>query len=113
VESGRGLPRKITSELRRSARAARKAKDIVNADLPEVLITGCRDTQTSADAFINGRYNGALTYGLVDAIRQAKGQLTYRELHNRVTQTLKAKNFDQVPQLEGRTASFGEPLFPA
>ena len=55
VESGRSLPRKVTSELRRSPRAARKAKDIVNADLPEVLITGCRDTQTSADAFINGR----------------------------------------------------------
>ena len=111
VESGRSIPRKVTSELRRSARATRKAKDIVAADLPEVLITGCRDTQTSADAFINGRYNGALTYGLVDAIRQAKGQLTYRELHDRVSQTLKAKDFDQVPQLEGRTASFGGPLF--
>jgi metacaspase-1 len=111
AESGRSLPRKVTSELRRSARASRKAKDIVSADLPEVLITGCRDTQTSADAFINGRYNGALTYGLVDAIRGAKGKLTYRELHDRVSQTLKARQFDQVPQLEGRSASFGEPLF--
>ena len=53
AESGRSLPRNVTSELRRSPRSARKGKDIVNADLPEVLITGCRDTQTSADAFIN------------------------------------------------------------
>ncbi len=78
AESGRSLPRNVTSELRRSPRSARKGKDIVNADLPEVLITGCRDTQTSADAFINGRYNGALTFALVEAIRKSKGRLTYK-----------------------------------
>ena len=65
VESGRSLPKKVSSELRRSPRAARKGKDIVPASVPEMLITGCRDTQTSADAFINGRYNGALTFALV------------------------------------------------
>lgn len=113
VESGRGLPRKVTSELRRSPRPTRKAKDIVKADLPEVLITGCRDTQTSADAFINGRYNGALTFALVEAIRKGKGRLTYRELHDRASAVLKTRKFDQVPQLEGRTARFDEPLFSA
>jgi hypothetical protein len=113
AESGRSLPRTVLSELRKSAPAARKARDIVNADLPELLITGCRDTQTSADAFINGRYNGALTYGLVNAIRTAKGKLTYQELHDRTMAALKQKKFDQVPQLEGRKARFGRPLFTA
>lgn len=113
AESGRSLPRKVLSELRRSAPAARKARDIVNAELPELLITGCRDTQTSADAFINGRYNGALTYGLVNAIRKAKGKLTYQELHDRTMAVLKQKKFDQVPQLEGQKARFGQPLFTA
>jgi hypothetical protein len=113
VESGRSLPKKVTSELRRSSRTTRKAKDIVNAELPEVLITGCRDTQTSADAFINGRYNGALTFGLVEAIRKSKGRLTYRQLHDRASAVLKTRKFDQVPQLEGRTARFDEPLFSA
>lgn len=111
AESGRSLPRKVLSELRKSPPAARKARDIVNADLPELLITGCRDTQTSADAFINGRYNGALTYGLVNAIRQAKGKLTYQDLHDRIVAVLKQKKFDQVPQLEGRKTRFGQPLF--
>jgi hypothetical protein len=78
-----------------------------------VLITGCRDTQTSADAFINGRYNGALTFGLVDAIRSSKGRLTYRELHDRASGVLKTRKFDQVPQLEGRTTEFDRPLFSA
>ncbi len=111
AESGRSLPRKVASELRRSPRSARKAKDIVNAQLPEVLITGCRDTQTSADAFINGRYNGALTFALVDAIRKSKGRLTYKQWHDRAADVLKARKFDQVPQLEGRTARFAAPLF--
>ena len=113
AETGRGLPKKVTTELRRSSRATRKAKDIVNAELPEILITGCRDTQTSADAFINGRYNGALTFALVDAIRKSKGRLTYRQWHDRTAEVLKARKFEQVPQLEGRTSRFDSPLFTA
>jgi hypothetical protein len=111
AESGRSVPRKVSSELRRSPRSVRKGRDIVKAELPEVLITGCRDTQTSADAFINGRYNGALTFSLVDAIRRSKGKLTYNELHDRAAATLKTRRFDQVPQLEGRKTNFDRPLF--
>ncbi len=113
VESRRSLPKKVSTSLRRSSRSIRKFRDIVQADLPEVLIAGCRDTQTSADAFINGRYNGALTYALVDAIRSSKGRLTYRDLHDRASAVLKKKKFDQVPQLEGRTSAFDQPLFTA
>jgi len=111
AETGRGLRRRVTTELRRSTPCTRKKADIVTADLPEVLITGCRDTQTSADAFINGRYNGALTFSLVEAIRGSKGKLTYRDLHDRASAALKKKKFDQVPQLEGRKARFDQPLF--
>jgi len=113
VESGRSAPKQVTSELRGSSRAARKVRDIVTADLPEVLITGCRDTQTSADAFINGRFNGALTFALVEAIRKRRGRLTYQELHDQAAGVLKTRKFDQVPQLEGRKARFAEPLFSA
>jgi metacaspase-1 len=111
VESGRSEPRKVSSELRASPRAARKARDIVKAELPEVLITGCRDTQTSADAFINGKFNGALTFALVDAIRKSRGRLTYRQLHDRAAGVLKTRKFEQVPQLEGRSERFEQPLF--
>jgi hypothetical protein len=111
VESGRSEPRKISSELRASPRAARKARDIVKAELPEVLITGCRDTQTSADAFINGRFNGALTFALVESIRKGRGRLTYRQLHDRAAAVLKTRKFEQVPQLEGRSERFDQPLF--
>jgi metacaspase-1 len=113
VESGRSAPKKVTSELRGSSRAQRKTRDIVKADLPEVLITGCRDTQTSADAFINGRFNGALTFALVEAIRKSRGRLTYRDLHDSAAAVLKRRKFEQVPQLEGRVERFDLPLFSA
>jgi hypothetical protein len=111
AESRRPLTGKVKGELRRSRHSKRSAKDIVNASLPELLITGCRDTQTSADAFINGSYNGALTFSLVEAIRQTRGRLTYRELHDRAARTLKRRGFDQVPQLEGRKSGFDTPVF--
>ncbi|MEO5895364.1 MAG: caspase family protein [Vicinamibacterales bacterium] len=111
AESRRSLPKKVSSELRKSRRTTRGVKDIVDADIPEVLITGCRDTQTSADAFINGRYNGALTFGLVEAIRAAKGDLTYRELHDRASSVIRKRKFEQVPQLETRKAQLDWPLF--
>jgi hypothetical protein len=105
VESGRKLRGAVKRELRASSRAKRKKSDVVHADIRELLVTGCRDTQTSADAFIKGSYNGALTYYLVESIREAKGNLTYRELHKRTLAKLKGE-YDQVPQLEGRREKF-------
>jgi hypothetical protein len=105
VESGRKLRGAVKRELRASSRAKRKKSDVVHADIRELLVTGCRDTQTSADAFIKGSYNGALTYYLVESIREAKGKLTYRELHKRTLAKLKGE-YDQVPQLEGRREKF-------
>ena len=110
VESGRRLRGTVESELRKSSRAVRRKSDVVNADIAEVLVTGCRDTQTSADAYIGGSYNGALTYHLVKAIRQAKGKLTYRKLHQEVIALLKQGDYDQVPQLEGRKTRFDQPF---
>jgi len=110
VESGRALRGAVRGGLRRSGRAARKARDIVPVDLPEVLITGCRDTQTSADAMIDGSFNGALTFNLVAAIGEAKDGVTYRQLHDATVAKLKRGRFDQVPQLEGNRARLDQPF---
>lgn len=108
AESNRKLTGKVKGSLRVSNAAKRKKADRVSVDIPEMLITGCRDTQTSADAYISGSYNGALTYYLVETIRAANGKLSYGELHDGVIKRLKQNDYDQVPQLEGRGAKFAQ-----
>jgi hypothetical protein len=106
AESGRKLRGTVRATVHGASRAARKKSDVVTADIEEILVSGCRDTQTSADARIGGSFNGALTYNLVAAIKEAKGQLSYRDLHTKVLARLKAGGYDQVPQLEGRKRRF-------
>lgn len=110
VESGRKLRGKVKGSLRASAATKRKKSDVVVADIPEILVAGCRDTQTSADAYLKGSYNGALTYCLAETLKAAGGNITYRQLHERTVQRLKQEGFEQVPQLEGRTAKFDRPF---
>jgi metacaspase-1 len=108
-ESGRKLRGTLRGSLRRSRPAQRKS-DVVNVRIPEVLVTGCRDTQTSADAQIGGTFHGALTYNLVETIKVANGKLTYRQLHEGTLKRLRKSRFSQVPQLEGRAARFDQPF---
>jgi hypothetical protein len=105
-ESGRKLRGKLRGELRASPRARRKESDVVEADIPELLVTGCRDTQTSADAYIGNSYNGALTYHLVEALTEAEGKISYLDLHAKTVAKLKQGDYDQVPQFEGRKEQF-------
>lgn len=106
TESGRKLRGTLRAQLGKAPRGRKRKSDVVHAEIQELLITGCRDTQTSADAHIGGSYNGALTYYLVESIKEAEGKLTYRELHQRTIAKLKKNDFDQVPQLEGQRTSF-------
>jgi hypothetical protein len=106
VESGRKLRGTVQGSLRASTLARRRKQDVIDVDIPEVLITGSRDTQTSADAYIGGSYNGALTYCLVQTLKGAGGNISYRQLHEQTIKRLKQGKFDQVPQLEGRVAKF-------
>lgn len=110
AESGRSLRGKFMGGIGAASRTKRKKADIVHADIPELLITGCRDTQTSADAYIAGSYNGALTYNLVATLKAAKGNITYRELHAATLEKLKKGKYDQVPQLEGHRSNFDRPF---
>jgi len=108
TESGRNLRGSVRGTVRKSSRATRRRRDVVNVDIPEVLITGCRDTQTSADAYIRGSYHGALTWSLVGA--HGATPPTYRDLHARTKAALARGGYDQVPQLEGRAAHFDLPF---
>jgi hypothetical protein len=110
AESGRRLKGVVRGKQAELKKTAKRSKEVVSVDIPEVLITGCRDTQTSADAYIAGSFNGALTYYLVAAIKEKKGQLSYRELHARTIELLKKGKYSQVPQLEGRKDHLDRPF---
>jgi hypothetical protein len=79
--------------------------NIVMSAMPHdhcALISGCKSDQESADAVFGGRYNGALTYFLLQALKTPVGpaeQLT--RLVPDVVARLKHNGYDQTPQLRG------------
>lgn len=68
--------------------------------LNHVLWAGCRDNQTSADAEINGYYNGAFSYYFCKQVRENKGNISRSNLWDMVKNSLRFNKFEQVPQLE-------------
>mmetsp|Transcript_26504 Transcript_26504/g.40220 ORF Transcript_26504/g.40220 Transcript_26504/m.40220 type:complete len:513 (-) Transcript_26504:57-1595(-) len=63
-----------------------------------VLISGCKDDQTSADAFQQGTAGGAMTQAFLTAYEQHP-YCTYPELLQAIHQALKQRRFTQRPQL--------------
>ena len=60
-----------------------------------ISFSGCRDEQTSADAFIDGKFQGALTALLAQVLRETKGDISWAELMQRVNELLAAKRYSQ------------------
>jgi len=69
-----------------------------------VLFSGCKNNQTSADAYISGSYNGAFTYYFCKHIRSTQGIISRSELLKRLRASLKHEGYNQVPQLECQAA---------
>jgi hypothetical protein len=76
-----------------------------------ILIAGCRSNQTSADAWINNDYHGALTWYLYQTLSAANFKLSYATLIHGVQAKLKHEHYQQVPQLEGPASYVGKPVF--
>jgi len=69
------------------------------------LISGCTETQESADADINNRYNGALTYYLLHILKSSSGmKLKLTDLVKNTVRELKHNGFSQHPELLGSKA---------
>ena len=67
-----------------------------------IMISGSTDNQTSTDAFINNKANGAMTWSLLESIKQ-KPICSWRELIKNMRDNLKKNGFDQIPQLSSGT----------
>jgi hypothetical protein len=77
-----------------------------------ILLAGCKADQTSAETVLGGVYRGAFTWCLTRTIREAKGNLTYRELMEKAGSLVNQHyNFTQIPQLEGPSEYFDVKIF--
>ena len=91
----------------------------VNASMPAtkcncILISGSKDSQTSADAYLldpnehKKEYQGAMTASF---IANYKDGITYKKLVTNMRTWLKAKKFDQIPQLSsGKHININSPF---
>lgn len=91
------------------------AKPTLNADV--CMWSGCRDTQTSADAHIAGKYAGAMTHAFLHFADSTQQGYAMREKHSAdpvhspanllqdMNGWLKVSKYEQRPQL-----SFGRPV---
>ncbi len=76
-----------------------------------IMISGCMDSQTSAEAWIDNRAQGAMTWSFIETINKTPN-CSWRELLKSMRGLLKSSFFTQIPQLS--TDSFydiGSKLF--
>ena len=75
------------------------------------MISGCTDEQTSADAVFNNKPNGAMTWSLLESLKQ-KPNDSWRELVKNMRDILKTSEFDQIPQFSsGSFVNIDTPVF--
>jgi hypothetical protein len=69
-------------------------------ELPDIcMISGCKDDQTSADAYINTDWQGAMTWSLLKVLKDNNYNLSYRRLVNEMRLLLKDSKYSQIPQM--------------
>jgi hypothetical protein len=87
---------------------------IINETIKETksnvfLISGCFDSQTSADAFIDNKFQGALTWCLLKTLNE-NNNLTWKDLLINMRTLLHLK-YSQIPQLSsGKMIDINSPI---
>jgi hypothetical protein len=64
-----------------------------------ITISGCKDVQTSADAFIKGDWAGAMTSAFLETMEKYEYNVTCFHLLGCIRKYLKQKGYEQVPQI--------------
>jgi hypothetical protein len=75
-----------------------------------LFLSGCLPEETSSDAYIGGRYNGALTAGLRSIIDNVPNA-TWEETHAAILSFMLGNDFSQHPTLKGSTHLMTSKIF--
>ncbi len=103
-------PRFVPPVVSTVGRMARRPFLLPEVDMPEILITGCSDSEYSYDAEFDGRPNGAMTALAIRVIKQNLNE-TYREFYAGLRTLLPSSEYPQTPQLEGSEVNKDRYLF--
>jgi len=85
---------------------------VINPNVSEtkgqvIMISGCKDDQTSADAYVNfnGKYDysGAMTYSFLQTIKDLGTNITYKKLLENMRNILLNNGYPQIPQCSSGT----------
>ncbi len=73
-----------------------------------IMISGCMDEQTSSEANINGKIEGAISWAFIESVKifneeNKITEVSWRQLIISMRDNLKIKGFDQLPQLSTDT----------
>lgn len=77
-----------------------------DVDQSVMLIAGCHSDQTSADAYIGGKYQGAATYALNYCLGNANYAISYKSLVECMNVYMVQHGYDQRPELDGASTLF-------
>lgn len=99
-------------EIKSMKKATKKREFLRENDMVEVLLTGCKSTESSYDANINGKNMGAMSANAIDILKSNRNEnLTWNQFFAELRKRLPSERFPQTPQLEASEANKNKPLF--
>jgi hypothetical protein len=69
-----------------------------------LLMAGCQDTESSWDAYFQGRPNGAFTFVALRVLKSLSARATYRDWYRAIRRELPSRQYPQTPNLYGSTS---------
>lgn len=91
--------------------ASESVKQLLSQEtMVEVLLTGCKPTEYSYDAYIGGKYSGAMSAYALKIIK-ANPKITWKNMYAELRKNLPSGKYPQTPQLEGNKLNLDKPIF--
>ena len=85
-----------------------KPRSVQSRDVNQtgLLISGCQSHQTSADAWIDGKFYGAATYYLADSLAKNNWNASHQRIVTEMNESMIKYGYSQRPELNGSADLF-------
>jgi hypothetical protein len=97
------IPEDVQTQIRKAKEANLKSRGFIDGVLDVGFVSGCRYNQTSADAYEGGKPCGAMTYFLLQVLKDKK-DYSLNEIVGEMNTRLRENGYEQEPQAEGARA---------